>query len=342
MQYVNFGNTGLVVSRLCFGAMTFGEGTLVGDWKSEVGQEVANKMVNLALDSGVNFFDTADMYTSGQSETILGKALKEKRKDVVIATKCGFRSGESVISSGSSYRYILQAVEGSLEKLDTDYIDILLVHIPDPVTPLEETARALDDIVKQGWVRYVGLSNYPAWKAQKLLDIQKYNGYEKVIAAQMYYSLLGRDLEEEFVPFMQDNNISLMAWSPLASGFLTGKYTKENPVPEDSRRAKFDFPPIDVEKGYEVIAKLKGIAEKHNATIPQVAIAWILAKDYASTVIIGANKIHQLDDNLGSVNVKLDEDDVKELDDLTVINYRYPGWMQAMGIDPKIKDALGL
>ncbi len=341
MKYTNIGNTGLIVSRLAFGAMTFGQGTLVGEWKSDIDQKTADQMIGKCLDAGINFFDTADMYTSGQSEIMLGKALKKNRTDVVIATKCGFRSGEAVIGSGLSYRYILQSVEGSLKRLGTDYIDLFFLHIPDPRTPLEETAHALDDVVKKGWVRYTGFSNFPAWKAQKLIGIQERNGYARFITAQMFYSLLGRDMEHEVVPFLEANGLGLMTWSPLAGGFLSGKYTRENPVPPDSRRAKFDFPPIDVEKGYEVVDTIREMTSKYNASIPQIALAWLLAKPYVSSVLIGGTKITQLEDNLGAVDINLETDDVQVLDELTAIPARYPEWMQVMGYDQKVAEALG-
>ena len=341
MQYSNFGNTGLIVSRLAFGAMTFGQGTLIGELENNIDQNTADQMVGKCLDAGINFFDTADMYTTGQSEIMLGKALKSRRDDVVIATKCGFRSGDAVTASGLSYRYVLKAVEASLKRLNTDYIDLFLVHIPDPITPLEETARALDQVVQKGWVRYVGCSNYPAWKAQKMLAVQERDGRARWIGAQMYYSMLGRDLENDFVPFLQDNGLGLMVWSPLASGFLSGKYTRENPVPADSRRAKFDFPPIDKEKGYEVVAKLKEFGAKYEASTAQLAIAWLLAKPYVSSVIIGATKSQQLDDNLGAAGITLSAEDVQVLDDLTAPAVPYPAWMQPMGWDEKVKEALG-
>ena len=341
MQYSNFGNTGLIVSRLAFGAMTFGQGILIGELKNNIDQTAADQMIGKGLDAGINFFDTADMYTGGQSEMMLGKALKSKRDDVIIATKCGFRSGDAVTASGLSYRYVLKSVEASLRRLDTEYIDLFLVHIPDPFTPLEETARALDEVVSKGWVRYVGYSNYPAWKAQKMLAIQQKDGLARWIGAQMYYSLLGRDLENDVVPFLQDNDLGLMVWSPLASGFLSGKYTRENPVPEDSRRASFDFPPIDVEKGYEVVAGLKELGEKYNASIAQMALAWLLAKPYVSSVIIGATKIGQLEDNLAAANINLSAEDVQLLDDLTAPAVPYPTWMQPMGRDEMVSEALG-
>jgi len=297
-------------------------------------------MVAMSLDAGVNFIDTADMYTGGESEIMLGKALKDKGHDVVIATKCGFRSGDAITACGLSYRNILSAVEASLKRLNTDYIDLYLLHIRDPLTPLEETALALDDILKKGWVRYVGFCNYPTWKAQRLLDIQKKNGFAKSVTAQMYYSLLGRDLDHEFASFLEANGVGLMVWSPLARGFLTGKYTRENPAPEGSRRSKFDFPPVDREKGHEVVAKLKDLSEKMGATIPQIAISWVLSKPFVSSVIIGANNIGQLEDNLGAADLNLEQEDIRMLDDFTETPPPYPAWMQAMGWDEKIKNAL--
>ena len=341
MQYTKLGKSGLIVSKLACGTMTFGQGTLVADWKTNIDQKAANEIVNTALDAGINFFDTADMYTNGQSEIMLGKALKNKRTSTIIATKCGFRSGEAITDTGLSYRYILQSVQTSLQRLNTDYIDLFLLHIPDPFTRLEESAKALEAVIQKGWVRYVGFCNYPSWKAQKLMGIQEKSGFSKCITSQMYYSLLGRDIEHDVVPFLQESNLGLMVWSPLASGFLAGKYTRENPIPKDSRRAKFDFPPVDVEKGYEVVDLLNKIAEKHRATIPQIAISWLLAKPYVSTVLIGASKIDQLQDNLGAANIILDDNDIENLDKLTEIAPLYPAWMQPMGWDQKVREALG-
>jgi aryl-alcohol dehydrogenase-like predicted oxidoreductase len=340
MEYDHLGNSGLLISRLAFGAMTFGQGTLVGDLVNDIDQQQADRMVARAMDAGVNFFDTADMYTSGQSEIILGKALGERRQDVVITTKCGFRSGPAVTASGLSYRYVLQAAESSLKRLGTDYIDLYLLHIPDPFTPLEETARALDDLVRKGAVRYVGFCNYPAWQAQQMLDTQMAGGLAEMITSQMYYSLLGRDIETEVVPFLDANGLGLMAWSPLASGFLTGKYTRDTPVPEDGRRARFDFPPIDVEKGYAVMDRLKQAADKVDATVAQTALAWVRSKYFVSTVIIGATTMAQLEDNLGAADLILDDADIEALDELTAPAATYPGWMQPMSYDAVVTEAL--
>jgi aryl-alcohol dehydrogenase-like predicted oxidoreductase len=340
MQYTTLGHTGLVVSRLAFGAMTFGTGEMVPGVTNNIDQTMADQMVNRALDAGINLFDTADAYTSGQSEIMLGKALANRRHEAVIATKVGFRLGNALTDSGLSYHHIIASAEASLKRLGTDYIDLYQLHIPDPLTPPEETVRALDDLVRRGMVRYVGFSNFTAWKAARMLGIQERQGYARFVAAQMYYSLLGRDIEHEFVPFVEDAGIGILVWSPLASGFLSGKYTRETPVAEDARRHKFQFPPIDVEKGYEVVEVLKQIGQDRGASPAQVAIAWILTKPFISSVIIGANKMHQLEDNLGAAELRLSAHEVEKLDTLTVLPLLYPGWMQPMGWDSKVKAAL--
>lgn len=316
MQYTTLGHTGLVVSRLAFGAMTFGTGEMVPGVTNNIDQTMADQMVNRALDAGINFFDTADAYTGGQSEIMLGKALGSRRHEAVIATKVGFRTGNALTDSGLSYHHIIASAEASLKRLGTDYIDLYQLHIPDPLTPPEETLSALDNLVRRGLVRYVGFSNFSAWKAARMLGIQERQGYARFVAAQMYYSLLGRDIEHEIVPFVEDAGIGIMVWSPLASGFLSGKYTRETPV-ADARRQKFQFPPIDVEKGYEVVELLKQIGQNRGASPAQVAIAWILTKPFISSVIIGANKMHQLEDNLGSVELRLSAHEVEQLDTLT-------------------------
>lgn len=341
MQYNILGKSGLVVSRLSFGAMTFGQGVLVGDLSTHIDQATADKMVGMAMDAGINLFDTADMYTSGQSETILGKALKSRRGDAIIATKCGFRTSDGLLSAGLSYRQLIRCVEASLKRLDTDYIDLFQLHIPDPVTPLEETLRALDYVTQKGYVRYAGYCNYPAWQGQKMLGIQEKRGYAAMVSAQMYYSLIGRDIEMDVVPFLEDAGLGLLVWSPLASGFLSGKYTSEHPVPEGSRRSKFNFPPVDLVKGYETVSKLAEIAARRNTTTARVAIAWLLSKRYVSSVIIGSNSLDQLEENLSSVNVKLTGDEVAELEKVAPAQSSYPAWMQPMGWDGKTKAALG-
>lgn len=340
MQYTTLGHTGLLVSRLAFGAMTFGTGQLVPGVTNNIDQTEAEKMIDRVLDAGINLFDTADAYTSGQSEIILGKALGKRRQKVAVATKVGFRTGDALTDTGLSYRHIIASAEASLKRLGTDYIDLYQIHIPDPLTPPEETARALDDLVRRGLVRYIGFSNLPAWKAARMVGIQERNNYARFVGAQMYYSLLGRDLEHEVIPFVEDAGIGVLVWSPLAGGFLTGKYTRENPAPEGARMSQFKIPPIDVEKGYDVVDMLKQIGQNYGASPAQVALAWILTKPFISSVIVGANKMQQLEDNLGAAQLKLSQQEVERLDELTAPQPIYPGWMQAMGWDTNVKAAL--
>lgn len=340
MQYTTLGHTGLIVSRLAFGAMTFGIGELVPGVTNTIDQTMADQMVGRALDTGINLFDTADAYTSGQSETMLGKALSSHRHEVIIATKVGFRTGNAITDSGLSYRHIIASAEGSLKRLGTDYIDLYQLHIPDPLTPLEETMRALDDLVRRGLIRYVGFSNFPAWKAARMLGIQERYGYARFVTAQMYYSLLGRDLEHELVPFVEDAGIGVLVWSPLAGGFLSGKYTRENPTPEGARLNQFKLPPIDVEQGYDVVDLLKQIAQHHSTSPAQVALAWMLTKPYISSIILGANKMSHLEDNLGAVDINLSRQELEQLDSLTAPLLLYPGWMQPLAWDAKVKAAL--
>ena len=340
MQYKQLGNTGLIVSRLSFGAMTFGSGSLATIYK--VDQENAQAMLNRALDAGINFFDTADGYAEGQSEQMLGDALRTRRADVVISTKVGFRSGPALIQSGLSRQHIIAGCEASLRRLGTDYIDVYSVHKTDPFTPLEETLAALDTLVHQGKVRYIGYSNWPAWMTAKAVQMQKERGLARFISAQMYYSLVGRDLEHEIVPMMQDAGIGLMVWSPLASGFLSGKYTRDNLKDEANRLSGFDFLPMDKEWGFRVVDKLREIGSQHDASPAQAALAWLLAKPHVTTVLLGVSKMHQLEDNLGAANLKLTADNVTELDELTKPTAIYPNWFTGFTVDQPTKDALGL
>jgi aryl-alcohol dehydrogenase-like predicted oxidoreductase len=340
MQYARVGNTGLIVSRLSFGVMTFGKGTGNMSAVSKTPQSEATELINRAIEAGINFFDTADMYAGGESEIILGKALGSRRKDVVISTKVGFRSGEAVHQAGASYGYIVSAAEASLKRLGSDYVDLLSIHRYDPHTPLEETARGLENLVQRGLVRYVGYSNFSAWQAQKLLGIQKANDYSPLVAAQMYYSLAGRDLEHEIVPFLGDGGIGLVVWSPLAGGFLTGRYTRKDPSGENGRIADFNFLPLDREKGYELIDRMQTIARHHDGSVAQVALAWLLAKPYVTTILLGASKLSQLEDNLGAVRVDLRPEEVRELDELTAPPVLYPAWFQQKTLDVKATEAL--
>ncbi len=340
MQYTRLGNTGLIVSRLAFGVMTFGhdEGQMGAVWKT--GQEEANALVQRSLDAGINFFDTADGYAGGQSEVMLGKALGARRKDVVLSTKIGFRAGTQITQSGGSMRHILNSAEQCLKRLGTDYIDLLSVHRFDAYTPFKETARALENLVNRGLVRYVGFSNFTAWQAAKFLGIQKARGYAPLIAAQMYYSLVGRDLEHEIVPFCVDAGIGIVVWSPLASGFLSGRYTRQDPTGGKGRLSEFDILHIDKEKGYDLIEKMRAMAGQHKATVAQIALAWLLAKPYVSTVLLGASKLSQLEDNLGAAKIALSAEEVSELDAFTAPTPLYPNWFQTFATDAVVRDAL--
>jgi aryl-alcohol dehydrogenase-like predicted oxidoreductase len=321
--------------------MTFGNatGSIQGVWKT--GQEDANALVRRALDAGVNFFDTADSYASGQSEEMLGKALEAGRKDVVISTKVGFRAaGNGLLDAGASFRHIVNGAEASLRRLGTDYLDVLSVHRFDPYTPMEETARALENLVSRGLVRYVGFSNFSAWQAAKFVGFQNRVGYSPFVAAQMYYSLVGRDLEHEIVPFCQDAGIGIVVWSPLASGFLSGRYTLQDPSGGRGRLATFDMLPVDKEKGYALVEKMRGIAAGHGATVAQVALAWLLAKPYVTSILLGASKVPQLEDNLGAERVCLSDAEIAELDRETAPAVLYPNWFQAGTADTRVRDAL--
>ena len=343
MQYARLGDSGLIVSRLAFGSMTFGsaEGPFASVVK--VDQAGANELVARAIDGGINFFNSADVYAGGQSERMLGKALGAKRKEVVIATKVGNRVGPSLIEAGLSRRHILAAAEGSLERLGTDYIDVYLVHKVDTLTPVEETIEALEDLVRQGKVRYVGFSNWPAWMAAKAIGIQRARGWSQFRAAEMYYSLVGRELEHEGVPLCEDAGIGVMAWSPLAGGFLSGKYTRERPKGESGDRlAGFDFLPYDRERGYELIDLMRSIGAGHGASPAQVSLAWLLARPSVASILLGASRLDQLDDNLGATQVQLDADELAQLDAATQLPVQYPNWFTERTKDSMAHEALGI
>jgi aryl-alcohol dehydrogenase-like predicted oxidoreductase len=341
MLYNRLGDTGLVVSRLAFGAMTFGkaEGAYASIFK--VGQELANELVARSLDRGVNFFNTADAYANGDSETMLGRALGTRRQDAVIATKVGMRTGEPLLRSGLSRRYVLNAAEDSLRRLGTDYIDVYLAHRPDPHTPLEETVDAFDVLVRQGKVRYVGFSNWPAWQAAKAIGLQKTRGAAPFCAAEMYYSLVGRDLEHEIVPFARDAGVGIMVWSPLAGGFLSGKYTREDPTGGGGRLAGFDFIPFDRERGHDLVDVLRQIAsDRQEVTPAQVALAWLLHQPHVAAVLVGASSAAQLDDNLAAAAVSLSAEELGQLDRLTAPAAAYPGWFNRTIFDKTAAEAL--
>jgi aryl-alcohol dehydrogenase-like predicted oxidoreductase len=344
MQYSRLGETGLIVSRLAFGSMTFGSdptGPFAATFK--VDQAGANELVARAIDAGVNFFNSADVYAGGDSERILGKAIGAKRQQVVIATKVGNRMGTGLVETGLSRRHMHAAAEASLARLGTDYIDVYLVHKVDALTPIEETIGALEDLVRSGKVRYVGFSNWPAWLAAKAVGIQRARGYSQFRAAEMYYSLVGRDLEHEVAPFCADAGIGVMVWSPLAGGFLSGKYTRARPQGESGDRlGGFDFLPYDREKGYELIDLLQSIGAKRNASAAQVSLAWLLTRPSVASILVGASNRRQLDENLGAGDLQLAGEDLAALDAATKPPAIYPNWFNERVVDGKAYRALGL
>ena len=339
MQYVRLGNTGLIVSRLCLGTMTFGLDAGIPAL-NKVDLETAGIMIRDSMESGVNFFDTADGYANGQSETMLGELLSSVRHDVVIATKVGFRTGSPVTQAGLSRRHILSACDASLRRLNTDYIDLYQVHKEDPCTPLEETLEALDALVRQGKVRYLGFSNWSAWKAAMALQIQKANGWAEFTSGQMHYSLINRDVEYEVVPFMRHSGVGLIVWSPLAGGFLSGKYTRENIEDGDNRHSAFDIVPFDREAGFSLVERVRPIAARHGANVAAVAMGWLLAKTGVSSIIIGAANVRQLQANLAAARLRLTAEDVEELDRATTQKPLYPHSYNARVLDQVQQQAL--
>jgi aryl-alcohol dehydrogenase-like predicted oxidoreductase len=340
MQFSMLGNTGLLVSRLCFGAMTFRQENTAFAAVAKVRDKEADAMVRRALDAGINFFDTADVYSAGESEIMLGAALKSRRNDVVIATKVAGRFGPAITQSGLNRRHILMSVDQSLQRLGTDWIDVYIVHREDPFTPLEETLQALDDVVRAGKVRYLGFSNWSAWKVSAALEMQRANNWARFTHGQMYYSLVGRDIEHDVVPMMQHYQIGLTAWSPLASGFLSGKYTRDNLKDPSNRIGAVDFLPMDKELAFSVVEKMRTIAQRHNASVAQVALAWVLARPAVTSVIIGATKSSQLEDNLGAIKVKLAPEELQQLSDMTAPPLLYPNWYKQVFGDKMVEEAL--
>ncbi|MDB5669772.1 MAG: aldo/keto reductase [Alphaproteobacteria bacterium] len=325
MKYAPLGRTGLLVSRLSFGAMTLGAGTeLAAGVRNSIDQAEADRIVGQAIDAGINLFDSADTYGMGESEIMLGKALGKRRRDVIVATKAGFQMSPNRLDNGLSCRHIIKSAEDALQRLGTDWIDIFLLHRHDPRTPYEETARALELLVTQGKVRYVGACNHQAWQMERFLRVEERLGFRPMTVAQLYYSLLGRDIEQDYMEFLADTGLGTMIWSPLAGGFLTGKYRRDRPVPDGARRKQFQMPPVDVELGYSMVDQLDIIASTHGASIAQVALAWMLAKPWVSTILVGASRASQLEDNLGAIDLALSADEIAALDAITRQKARYP------------------
>src|ERR1700731_2976597 len=330
MKYATLGNTGLLVSKLCFGTRTFGDGRGLFKAISTVDQAGADELVKASIDGGINFFDTADNYTEGESERILGKSLKNlniARKDVVIATKVYSRVGPGRNDIGASRGHIMDAVEASLRRLQTDHVDLCQIHGNDSVTPVEETIRALDTLVQQGKVRYVGCSNWQAWKIAKALGISEFRNLARFDTLQAYYSIAGRDLEREIVPLLESEKVGLLVWSPLAGGLLSGKFSRTNQRPADARRTDYDFPLVDKERTWKILDVMAPIAKAHGCSPARISLAWLLAKPVVTSVIIGAKRLDQLRDNLASVELTLTRDELRQLDDVSALPPEYPGWV---------------
>ena len=329
MRYRLLGNTGVYVSEVCLGAMTFGG---KGFWEvvGKLGNEEVEKILGTSFDAGVNFVDTADVYSEGESEKLVGAALKKlarPRDQVVVATKVRGRTGPGPNQIGLSRSHILSAIDASLKRLSLDYVDLYQIHGVDIDTPIEETVHVLDDVVKSGKVRYVGFCNLPAWQAMKAISHQSHSHHARFVSAQMYYSIAGRDIEREIVPLAQDQNLAILPWSPLAGGLLSGKFDPDKPGPEGARRTQFDFPPVEKSRLPGVLKALRSVAAETNVSVARVALAWVLAKPFVTSVIIGAKNVDQLKDNLAAADLNLSAAQIATLDEASTLPSEYPGWM---------------
>jgi aryl-alcohol dehydrogenase-like predicted oxidoreductase len=329
MRYNKLGSTGLFVSELCFGTMTFGGRGATGVI-GKVQQAEADTLLAQALEAGINLIDTADIYSEGDSERITGQALKNlgrKRDEVIVATKVFGNMGSQPNQQGSSRGHILNGVKASLERLQLEYIDLYQLHGFDPATPIEETLGALNDLVRQGLVRYIGVSNWAAWQIAKALGTSNLHNLAKFASLQAYYSIAGRDLEREIVPMLSSEDLGLLVWSPLAGGLLSGKYNREQQEHEGSRRTALQFPPVEMERAYKIIDVLKEMAQQKQVSVAQLAITWLLHQPRVTSVILGTKRIEQLTDNLGAINILLSEEELRSLDQVSQLPAEYPGWM---------------
>jgi aryl-alcohol dehydrogenase-like predicted oxidoreductase len=331
MRYNKLGRTGLLVSELCLGTMTFGGGrTGPGAAIGNLQQEEVDAQLKVAIDAGINFIDTANVYGTGRSEEITGQAIRNLglgRDEVVVATKVLGVMGKGPNQQGLSRYHIMEAVRASLKRLQVDHIDLYQVHGVDPWTPIEETMEALDQVVRDGHARYIGVSNWAAWQIAKALGISERRNFPKFASLQAYYTIAGRDLERELVPMMESEGLGLLPWSPLAGGLLSGKFSREDEQGGTGRRATFDFPPVDRERAYAVIDVMRPIAEAKGVSVAQIALAWLLHKPVTTSVIIGATRPDQLADNIASTRVRLSDDEMARLDAVSKLPREYPGWM---------------
>jgi aryl-alcohol dehydrogenase-like predicted oxidoreductase len=332
MRYNPLGRTGLFVSELCLGTMTFGGGEGIWNQIGDVQQADAERLIGRAVEAGINFIDTADVYSQGVSEQITGQALKNlkiPREQVVIATKVFGQMGDTPNESGATRYHIMDGVKASLKRMQLDHIDLYQIHGFDPVTPIEETVRALDTLVRQGHVRYVGVSNWAAWQIVKALGIAHHHGLARFESLQAYYTIAGRDLERELVPMLQSEGLGLMVWSPLAGGLLSGKYGRDKQGEAGSRRTTFDFPPVERERAWDCVDAMRSIAQAKGVSVAQIALAWLLHQRVVTSVIVGAKRVDQLDDNVAATAVKLSTEELAILDDVSRLPAEYPGWMLA-------------
>ena len=332
MKYRLLGKTGLYVSEMCLGTMTFGS---EGFWKvmGGLGQEPVNTLVGQAFEQGINFFDTANVYAIGQSESLVGQAFQDlrlPRDQFVIATKATGSMDESPNGRGQSRYHLMNSLDASLKRLQLDHVDLYQLHGFDPLTPLEETLSTLNDMVRSGKVRYVGLCNLAAWQVMKALAISDRRGWAPFASVQAYYTLAGRDLERELLPLIRDQQLGLTVWSPLAGGLLSGKFDRDGKGPGGSRRDTFDFPPVDKPRAFACVDAMRPIAARHGVSVAQVALAWLLAQPAVSSVIIGAKTVEQLTDNIAATRLALSADDTATLDQVSQLPAEYPGWMIAM------------
>jgi len=330
MRTLPLGRTGLFVSELCLGTMTFGGGSGIWEQIGNLQQADAERLIGQALDAGINFIDTADVYAGGMSEQITGQALKNlriARDRVIVATKVFGETGPGPNARGASRGHIFDAVAASLKRLQLDHIDLYQIHGFDPATPIEETMRALDHLVQRGLVRYVGVSNWAAWQIAKALGIADRRGLARIESLQAYYTVAGRDLEREIVPMLKSEGVGLMVWSPLAGGFLSGKYGRDQKAEEGSRRVSFDFPPVNRDRAFACIDAMRPIAQRHNVSVAQVAIAWLLHQPQVTSVIIGAKRPEQLADNIAATQVTLSAEELGQLNAVSALPSEYPGWM---------------